>query len=481
MKTDSPLSFYLRILIISLFIALLGLSPTPQAADTFLVDAYRSIAGGDLINGAKNLAGAAGYFPWRYNLNIVAAQYAFQGGVPKAAIQYLERPGTISHLSTDDLILLGDAYKQSGNSTMAEAIWKHVLELSDSIPACQRLADLFLAERDYSSAAAYLQKLLLLDPSNDGLYYRVGVLYTLTDPVKALPFLAQAVQMDTGDAPRAKELHDKIRTANLFEEPAYTSLIIGRQLADWGEWNLASVAFQRAVSLKPGYADAWAFLGEAKQQVTFQETGAASDIGLPELQHAFQLDRSSIVANMLLGLFWERQEDFDQASQYLEHAISVSPQDPYLYSELGSILSKAGDLPAAQAAYENAIKLTPQDPLFYRQQAQFAMDNQIQIRELALPAARQAILLNPQDASSLDVMAQIMLMLVDYHSAERFSISALQADPHFAPAYLHLGTAYLYQGIPELARHWLSLAKTVDPDSWVAAQAARLLEYYFPK
>ncbi len=480
-KTASPLSFYLRILIISLFIALLGLAPTPQAADTFLMDAFQSIADGDLKNGAKNLAGAADYFPWRYNLNIVAARYAFQGGLPEAAIQYLERPGTISHLTTDDLLLLGDAYKQSGNSTMAEVIWKHVMELGDSIPACQRLFDLYLADRDYSSSAAYLQKLLLLDPSNVRLYYQVGVLYAVTDPIKALPFLAQAAQLATGDALHAKELHDKIRTANLFEEPAYTSLIIGRQLADWGEWKLASVAFQQAVSLKPGYAEAWAFLGEAKQQVTFQETGAASDIGLPELQHAIQLDRSSIVANMLMGLFWERLEDFDQAGQYLEHAINVSPEDPYLYSELGSILSKAGDLPAAQAAYEYAIKLTPQDPLFYRQLAQFAMDNQIQIHELALPAARQAILLNPQDASSLDVMAQIMLMLVDYHSAERFSISALQADPEFPPAYLHLGTAYLYQGIPELARHWLSLAKTVDPDSWVSAQAARLLEYYFLK
>lgn len=481
MKTASPLAFYLRILLISLFIALLRLAPTSLSADKLLFDASQSITGGELQNAAKNLAGAAVYFPWRYDLNIAAAEYALQAGDPKAAILYLERPGTVSRLTLDDLILLGDAYKHSGNSPMAEAIWKHVVELGSSTTACQRLVDLFLEQRDYSSAADYLQKLLFFDPSRVQLYYQVGVFYALTDPIKALPFLAQAAQIDPTDASQANELRNKIRTASLFEEPAYTSLVVGRQLAEWGEWDLASVAFRQAASLRPGYADAWAFLGEAKQQVTFQETGAPSDVGLPELERAIQLDDSSIVANMLMGLFWERQEDFDRAGQYIEHAISISPQDPYLYSELGNIFSKAGDLPAAQEAYENAIKLTPQDPLFYRQLALFAMDNQIQIRELALPAARQAILLNPRDATSLDLMAQIMLMLVDYHSAERFSMSALQADPQFAPAYLHLGTAYLYQGIPELARHWLGLAKIIDPNSWVAAQAARLLDYYFPR
>ena len=226
----------------------------------------------------------------------------------------------------------------------------------------------------------------------------------------------------------------------MFDEPAYTSVVVGRQLGDWGEWNQAAIAFQQAISLRPAYADAWAFLGEAKQQITLQETGHNSDVGQSELEHAIQLDASSILANTLMGIYWERQGDYSQASQYLQAAISLSPKDPYLFSELGNILSKAGDLPAAQSAYEAAIKLTPQDPLFYRQLAQYAMDNQIQIHQLALPAARQAIMLDPHDAISLDVMAQVMLMLLDYPSAVRFSTSAVQSDPTYAPAYLHLGS-----------------------------------------
>ncbi len=480
-KTDPPLSFYLRILFVSLFIALLGLGPLPRAAGKFLVYAHRAMAAGELENTFINLASAAGVFPWRYDLNISAARYAYQAGDPKAAIQYLERTGTVSHLAIADLILLGDAYLQSGNPAMAEAIWKRVSELGQSVPALQRLADMYLAWKDYAHAASYLQQLLRIDPSDASLYFQIGEYFAVSEPSEALPFLAQVAEMDSTDAANAKLLHDKIRTASLFDEPAYTLLIVGRQLADWGRWDLATAAFQQAISLRPTYADAWAFLGEARQQVTLDETGAVSDVGRRDLELALQLDGSSIPANTLMGLHWERQGDYAQAQQYLEHAISLSPQDPYLYSELGNILSKAGDLPAAQSAFESAIRVTPQDPLFYRLLAQFAMDNHIQIRELALPAVRQAILLAPHDAASLDLMAQVMLLLVDYPSAARFAMDAVQADPQYAPAYLHLGTAYLYQGKVELADQWLGRAKAVGADTWVAVQAARMMAFYFPK
>jgi tetratricopeptide (TPR) repeat protein len=474
------LHFYLRILLISILIALLGLSPAPHAVNSLLENAHQSVVLGDFQTASIYLAEAAQYFPWMVELNKIAAQYALQSEDPKSAIQYLERPGTISHLNTDDLLLLGDAYYESGDVFMAEAIWKRVTQLIDSIPAYQRLADAYLHQGDYISATAILKDMLSLDPSNTHLYYQLGLLYSVSNPLQALPFLAQAEQIDISNAQKAGVLHDKIRTANLFEEPAYTLLMVGRQLANWGEWQWAQVAFERAVTVRPNYADAWAFLAEARQQVAFTLTGQHTPVGLSDLELALQLDHNSVLALTLMGIYWERQEDYSQAQQYIQQAINLNPKDPYLLAELGNTLSKAGDLPAAQFTYESAIQLAPQDPLFYRQLAEFALQNQIQIRELALPAARQAIILNPQDASSLDVMAQVMLMLLDYQSAERYSQQAVQADPYFSPAYLHCGLAYLYQGQGELAQQWFSRAESLDPKSWVASQASRFLDYYFP-
>lgn len=480
MKTEYPRSFYLRILLVSLVIALLGLAPIPHAARNLLAKANLAQSQGDARSASQYLGEVGEYYPWRYELNLQAGRYAMEAGDPQAAITYLERPGTVSHLTIDDMILLGDAYNQSGDAYMAEVIWKRVNQLGDSAPANERLASLYLQRQDYPSAIDVLRKLQQLNPSDTDLYYQIGSLYAASEPTQALPYLAQAVEIDPSKAFQAQDLYEKIRTAILFDNPAYTLLISGRQLANLGEWELAAAAFQRATDLKPGYADAWAFLGEARQQEVIQKTGDAGGVGLAELEHSIKLDPNSILANTFMGLYWERQQDYSKAQHYLEQAIINNPSDPYLYSELANILSKAGDLPAAETRYTEAIKLAPQDPLFYCLLAEFALEQKIQIRVLALPAARQALNLAPNDAHALDVMAQVMLVLKDYHSAERFALKALEADPAFTPAYLHLGTVYVYLEDAEHAREWLNRAKAAGANTWVAAQAQRMLEYYFP-
>lgn len=480
MKIDSRISLYLRILLVSILIAFLGLGPVPHALSTLLRNAHLALDAGDWSNAAKNLANVAEYYPWRVEFNTEAAHAAFEAGDFKATIEYLERPTTINHLSTNDLILLGDAYSQSGKTSKAEAIWKGVIEQAASIQSSQRLADLYMAQKDYASAASQMQNLLTLNPSDARLYYQLGLLYAVTDPLKALPYLAQAADIDPSNASNAKDLYNKIRTANLFNQPAYTLLASGRKLADMGEWTLAAEAFKIATEQDPGYADAWAFLGEAQQQIVIKEAGSSSEAGLTELERAMQLDHGSALANTFMALYWERQQDFTQAQTYLEQAIAITPEDPYLSTELGNIFSKAGDLPAAQAAYVKAIQLAPKDPLFYRLLAEFALENQIQIHELALPRARQAVMLDPKDPASLDLMAKVMIALQDYYSAKNYAQAAINSDPGFAPAYLHLGTAYLYLGESDLARQWLDTASRLDPGSWSATQAKRMIEYYFP-
>jgi tetratricopeptide (TPR) repeat protein len=477
---DSRVFLYLRIVLVSILIAFLGLGPVPHALSTLLQNAHLALDSGEWSSAAISLAKIAEYYPWRIELNIDAAHAAFNAGDAKATIEYLERPGTLSRLSVDDLILLGEAYYNNGNASKAESIWKGIAAHGDSIQAVQRLADLYLEQKDFVSAAGQKQTLLSLNPSDVKLYYQVGLLSAITDPLKALPFLAQAVEIDPSAATNAQNLYDKIRTASLFDQPAYTLLATGRQLADSGEWVYAAEAFKHATELDPGYADAWAFLGEAQQQINIQETGSSSETGINELDQALQLDRGSVLANTFMGLYWERQQDYSQAQSYLEQAIANSPDDPYLYTELGNILSKAGDLPAAQLAFEKAIQLAPQDPMFYRLKAEFALENQIQTRELALTAARQALMLNPNDPQSLDLMANVMLELEDYYSAESYAQAAINADPDYTPAYLHLGTAYLYRGESDLARKWLDQTIKKEPGSWAAAQAARMIDYYFP-
>ena len=68
MKTESSVGFYLRILVISILIAILGLGPTPHAISTLMVNAYQAAASGDYLNAANDLVEVHNYYPWRDDL-----------------------------------------------------------------------------------------------------------------------------------------------------------------------------------------------------------------------------------------------------------------------------------------------------------------------------------------------------------------------------------------------------------------------------
>jgi cytochrome c-type biogenesis protein CcmH/NrfG len=118
--------------------------------------------------------------------------------------------------------------------------------------------------------------------------------------------------------------------------------------------------------------------------------------------------------------------------------------------------------------------------MFYRLLADFSLSHRIQVQNIALPAARTALILDPQDARSLDLLGQTMLTLQDYYSAERFLLQAVARDPSYAPAHLHLGMVLVQRGEMASARLEFDLADELGSGTWTAAQAQRFITYYYP-
>jgi tetratricopeptide (TPR) repeat protein len=139
-----------------------------------------------------------------------------------------------------------------------------------------------------------------------------------------------------------------------------------------------------------------------------------------------------------------------------------------------------GDLDKAQRYYSQATEHAPNDPLYWRLLADFSIRYKKDIRDTGLPAARRAVLLNLEDPISLDVMAEVFILLNDPLSAKRFLIRALQANPDYSRAHLHLGFVYVLQGMSAEAWKHLTLAEALaKPGSLTAEQAQRMLDTYF--
>lgn len=478
MLPDLPWRAILRILLAIILVGLLGLAPRPHASRQALEQASLAIQRSDYATAFEQTSLATELIPWRFDLPYLAARLALQNGNSLQTIQILEQPLIASQMTPADLLVLGDAYQHSGDSLMAAAIWQRVSELAPSPEIYQRLAEHHQAHQDYPAAIEDLRQMLQYNPADGGLNYRIGLLYATYDPDAALAYLAQAAELDPDLAPDALELQRKIRTATLFDEPAYTLTSVGRVLATLDEWELAEAAFHNATQLRTDYSEAWAFLGEARQHTKSDASGEYT--GLADLQLAISLDPNSIAANLFMGLYWSRQGDPKLAASFIQNTLTIEPDNPLLHAELGNALAQQGDLPAAEAAYRQAISLAPDDPLFYRLLAEFSLTNRIQVRQIALPAARTAVILDPEEPRSLDLLGNVLLILEDYQSAERFLLKALEVDPDYALAHLHLGMVLVQRNDMLRARQEFDLAKTLSSDNWTIAQAQRFISYYYP-
>lgn len=455
--------------------AVMAFTTQPLLAAYHLWQASQNIQAGAHLLAAEHLARAAALDPSRVSLWEQAGDEALQGNDPAKAVSYFKQAAASGVLSSTGQVKLGDALRASGDMRAAIQAWQ---ALPSSPLAWSRLADVHASQKDYAAEISDLKTLLILEPGQAQRAYRLALLETATDPASAPAYLAQASLLDPSRAPAVQAIQTSLDAAGLQSNPAYTFLLVGRALAALDEWELAAEAFSRATKTRSDYAEAWAYLGEARQHTTPENVD--DQAGLAELKKSWDLDPGSLSANTFLGFYWERHAKPDLALVYLKKAASLDPQNPVLPTELGNATAALGDLPAAQNYYQQAIDLDPQNPVYWRILAEFSLTHQIQVREIALPAARQAVLLEPLNPIGLDLLGQSFFMLEDYANAERTLQRALLASPSYPPAHLHLGQTYLMQGDLQKGRQELEETIRLAPDSPSADQARRVIQRYFP-
>lgn len=471
-------SVTLRILLVLILTPLLGLGIQPHFASRALRRAQHALDSGMNLAASQHLALAARQLPARPELWEQAGSLALQSGDPQSAVQYLEQAAN-QGLTVAGQLALGDAYLQSGDPASALRVWDNLARQDVPDPAALvRLFTTYLGLGNYPDAITSLQTLTSILPENAEYHYQLGLLIATQDPEAALAYFARAAELDPGLSDRVRGIQRDILASRLGEDQAYTLLGAGRSLAKLEEWNYAAEAFRNAAELRPDYAEAWAYLGEALQHIPAEEHSQTA--GLEELQKSLELEPDSISANTFLALYWQRQGRHDLALEAIQSAVATAPDNPILQVEMGNTLALQGQLQSAYQAYLQAIQLAPQDARYYNYLVEFSLKYEYNTLEIALPAARRALLIAPDDPASLDCMGQVLMQLEDFVNAERFLLSAIQRDSTYAPAHLHLGMLYLLRDQPDLAYPYLTQAVTLAPVGATGMQAQQLLQSAIP-
>lgn len=283
--------------------------------------------------------------------------------------------------------------------------------------------------------------------------------------------LENIVQVDSGMEKKIEILIPRVKLLILEDNPAYQQLGLGRLFASIGEWHLARVCFSRSIQISPGYAEAWALLGEAKQQLGMD--------GKPELDQAERCNASSVIVQVYLGYYWRRQGDYDRALDYFQHAASQEPYEPMWQVEMAQTYALIGDINRAMNLYQKAADLGSSQSIYWQLLARFSADYDMDINSIGLPAARKALLLSPDDPNSAFVMGNVLFKLLDFAGAERFLQQAVE-ESDLPSAHVRLAQIYLQQSRMDEAYQQLQIVvRSSSAASSEVQLAHRLLQQYF--
>ncbi|MEO7727006.1 MAG: tetratricopeptide repeat protein [Burkholderiales bacterium] len=126
-----------------------------------------------------------------------------------------------------------------------------------------------------------------------------------------------------------------------------------RALRMRGARRAALAAFQRATTLTPADAQAWAEQGD--EHLAARELEEARDCYELALAHA----SDCVTARAGLARLLREAGAAEAALVHIQHALSISPQDPALHFESALIHSRCDDAAGSIAAYERALELKP--------------------------------------------------------------------------------------------------------------------------
>jgi tetratricopeptide (TPR) repeat protein len=460
------------ILILSVILALVV---TPSLLDGWqqLHWANQSLAQGQYWVAAQEYGFAARRLPWRADLWERAGLASFQAGNPDETISLLLQARRREALTAQGRLTLGDAYLQLGDRSAALAEWIRLrADGLLSTELYERLARFYDGEvPNIPEALAAYQGLLQFSPRDAHAHYRLGLLLAAQDPARALNELTQAARLDPSLDSRVQVMNLALNTALQLDDPAYQAVVVGQALGFLGEWHLAMDAFQRAIRENQNYAEAWAFMGEAR--------GHLGQDGLTELNRALTLNPASVSARVFRGLYWKAHDRLDLALIDFRVAAGLEPDNPAWLSILADTLAQSGDLSSALAGYQRAALLRPENPQYWRLLATFCIQYDFE-PEIGLAAAQQAVDLSPNDPRSLDVLGWTYLHSGKPADAEQYLKKALEQAPNLASAHLHLGILYLQKGQSGSARSQLEQALALAGEDPLGQQAQQLLTQYFP-
>ncbi len=368
--------------------------------------------------------------------------------------------------------MLGDFYFVTGALDQAINEYQGILRAhpKDQISK-SNLTQLLVFKGDLNAASTLNQQMLKDDPKDArSLILRGEILIGQNKPNDAVDALQNALKSEpdnalghyylglallgTGDEARAQSEWQeaiRLRPRMIEAQRALANLAVRR-----GNLQLLTDSAAALVSDEPNSPEGYIF----RAMATFghgDEAGAEAD-----LQKAITLAPNQPVAYAQLGGLRLRQKRFSEAEKLYQESLDRAPR--YFDALQGLVMTYGAEkqLPKAVAAVQAQIQKVPDDPAFYRLLGGVLLDSGQ--HDAAKAAVEKSLQLNNRDADSYLLMVKIY---TDEKRPDGVLSTAqrwVQQDPKDPRAYVELGVVQDGQGNWQDAEQSYQKALQVTPD-----------------
>jgi predicted TPR repeat methyltransferase len=225
--------------------------------------------------------------------------------------------------------------------------------------------------------------------------------------------------------------------------PEVASKRQGDQHLNLGKFDEAAACYQHAISINPGFADAYIGLGfSLVEQQQFGEAAIA-------LERALSIDPALADAHYLLGTASKALDDPAGSIRHFTRALELKPDFEFAYRDLFDLLLRSGLTEDAKAIIRRAILAFPRSAEF-----RFLLGNLLfneRDFEGAVSCHGKAVALEPTAAVSHKIMGDAYGHLGHHPKAVECYEKAISIDPANADTHIALGDAMNASGDGEKA------------------------------
>ncbi|MCY7381731.1 MAG: tetratricopeptide repeat protein [Microcoleus sp. CAN_BIN18] len=234
-------------------------------------------------------------------------------------------------------VTLGNALQAGGKIEAAIRSYSQALELQPNFAEVRaNIGSMYFKMGRLEEAIAHYQQAIALSPDLAGAHWNLGKVYHKHGDIEAAIACFQ----------RTSELNPQLVGADFHFN-------LANRLFTQGKRDEAIESYEKALAIKPDWAEAYGNIGSARSQQ------GDLDAAIINYQQAVALKPELEVLHFNLGNSFLQQNKYEEAITNYQNTLKIKPDWPEVHANLGSCFSMQGRLEEALTSYQEALRLKP--------------------------------------------------------------------------------------------------------------------------